>query len=63
MIGYGPGHVKALGQISMVQRVRTQAQRRRPRVNTNTRKRTGPRGFPYALLTRIQDTLYHFGLA
>jgi hypothetical protein len=39
MIGYGPGHVKALDQISMVQRGRTAAHPLTVPFDTNTRNR------------------------
>jgi hypothetical protein len=62
MIGYGPGHVKARQQISMVQRVRLIAAWAAS-VSTITRNRMPLRGFLRKTLPKFQDTLYHFGFA
>ncbi|AXL51850.1 cation ABC transporter substrate-binding protein [Paraburkholderia caffeinilytica] len=67
MIGYGPGHVKALDQISMVQRVRTATHPATPplpaSIGINMRNRRPPICFLLKSLTKIRDTLYHFELA
>jgi hypothetical protein len=63
MIGYGPGHVKALDQISMVQRGRTATHPLPAPIGTNTRNRRRPFCFLLKPLTKIRDTLYHFELA
>ncbi|CAE6842539.1 hypothetical protein R70006_07177 [Paraburkholderia domus] len=63
MIGYGPGHVKALDQISMVQRGRTTTHPLTVSFDANTRNRRQPSYFLHKSLTRILDTLYHFELA
>jgi Fur family zinc uptake transcriptional regulator len=63
MIGYGPGHVKALDQISMVQRDRRPAHPSAAFGHTTTACGGQPNNILCKPLTKIRDTLYHFDLA